>query len=304
LMLNGIVFNIQRYSIDDGPGIRSTIFLKGCPLTCLWCSNPESQKPNPEISHSDVLCNKCGKCLELCNAGALALDDTGLKINRRLCNNCGRCVEVCNPQALKMLGKEMSVDDVFQQVYKDVQYYQISDGGITASGGEPLSQPAFVAALFEKCQQNGVHTCLETSGYGPSEALEKILPYTSLVLFDIKHINSSIHKKLAGKGNEPILRNLELVIKEKKPIIIRTPIIPGYNDSEADITLIAKTMLEMESLRKIQLMPYHKYGIGKYGMLDRQYHLNELTVPSDQKLQEIQNIFESFSIECEVKKEN
>jgi pyruvate formate lyase activating enzyme len=303
-MLKGIVFNIQRYSIDDGPGIRSTIFLKGCPLTCLWCSNPESQKPNPEISHSDALCNKCGKCLDVCNAKAISLDDSGLHIDRGICDDCGRCVDTCSPQALKMLGKEMSVDEVFQQVYKDVQYYQISGGGVTASGGEPLSQSDFVAALFKQCQENGIHTCLETSGYGPIGALEKILPYTSLALFDIKHINSSIHKKLAGKGNEPILRNLELVVRAKKPIIIRTPIIPGYNDSEADIRLIAKAMLEMESLNKIQLMPYHKYGVGKYGMLDRQYHLNELAVPSDTKLQETQEIFESFGIECEVKKEN
>ncbi len=168
--LKGRIFNIQRYSTNDGPGIRSTVFLKGCPLTCLWCSNPESQKSIIEVGHRDTLCNRCGRCIEACGQKAISLlndDAKGVKIDRRLCNNCGECIGVCAEGALVMQGRNVSVEEVFEEIKKDEMFYRNSGGGVTASGGEPLSQPAFVAALFKRCHQSGIHTALDTTGHAP-----------------------------------------------------------------------------------------------------------------------------------------
>ena len=298
--IKGAVFNIQGYSIDDGPGIRTTVFLKGCPLKCLWCSNPESQQPYLEVSHSDSLCNKCGQCITVCDTKAISVDDKGVHIDRNLCNNCGRCTEVCVPQALRIMGKYMIADEVFHEVNKDKDYYKISGGGVTASGGEPLSQAEFVAALFKKCRENDIHTCLETCGFGTKAALDKVLPYTSLILFDIKHIDVTTHRKLTGQSNEPILRNLEYIIDMNIPLIIRAPMIPGYNDSDAEITALAQYMVKM-NLKKINLMPYHKFGIGKYKMLDRSYELADVNA-SNENLEKAKQTFESFGIECDIVK--
>ncbi len=298
--IKGAVFNIQGYSIDDGPGIRTTVFLKGCPLKCLWCSNPESQQPYLEVSHSDSLCNKCGQCLTACETKAICIDDAGVHIDRHLCNNCGRCTEVCVPQALRIMGKQMTADELFHEVNKDKQYYQISGGGVTASGGEPLLQAEFVAALFKKCRENDIHTCLETSGFGTEAALDKVLPYTSLVLFDIKHVDATTHRKLTGQSNEPIIRNLEYIISKNIPLIIRAPMIPSYNDSDTEIEDIARLMKKM-NLKQIHLMPYHKYGVGKYKMLDRQYELADVN-KSEARLEEIKAKFESSGIECDIVK--
>jgi pyruvate formate lyase activating enzyme len=198
------------------------------------------------------------------------------------------------------MGKHMTADEVFLEVNKDKDYYKISGGGVTASGGEPLSQAEFVAALFKKCRENDIHTCLETSGLGTKAALDRVLPYTSLVLFDIKHVDATIHRKLTGQSNEQIWQNLKYIIEKNIPLIIRAPMIPSYNDSDAEITALARSMVKM-NLKKIHLMPYHKYGIGKYKMLDRQYELADVN-KSDARLEEVKAKFESFGIECDIVK--
>jgi pyruvate formate lyase activating enzyme len=297
----GIVFNIQRYSIDDGPGIRSTVFLKGCPLRCLWCSNPESQKAWPEVAHRDSLCNKCGRCREVCSVQAITIDAKGVHISRRLCNTCGKCVEVCNLGALQFFGKEMHVEEVFHEIQKDIQYYNGSGGGITISGGEPLYQPEFTIALLKQCQDKGIHTCIETSGYAEASVLEAVLPYTSLVLFDLKHMDPVIHQKLTGLSNKVIIRNLKLIIAKGNPVIIRVPVIPGKNDSSEELTAIARTVASMNQLRKVDLLPYHGFGMGKYQMLDQRYQLSQLVRPTDIELQRSKQIFEAFRVDCEIR---
>lgn len=300
--VKGIIFNIQRYSVDDGPGIRSTVFIKGCPLRCLWCSNPESQKPWPEVAHRDSVCNKCGQCIEVCDTKAISVDNKGVHINRKLCTNCGKCVEVCAPGALKVFGNEMPVEEVFQEIRRDIQYYQISGGGVTAGGGEPLYQPDFVAALFKRCQDEGIHTCLDTCGCATTAAVDKVLPYTSLVLFDLKCMDPTTHQKLTGRSNKLINRNLELIVARGTPLIIRVPIIPGFNDSDEEVTAIARTVADMNHLNQVNLLPYHKFGTGKYKMLDRRYKLGELAPPTDTKLRRAKEIFESFGINCVIRK--
>ena len=296
----GIIFNIQRYSIDDGPGIRSTVFMKGCPIRCLWCSNPESQNPRPEVTHRDTACTKCGRCVEVCDTQAISVDDLGVHINRKLCITCGKCVEVCSPEALRIMGKEMSVEEVFDELKRDIDYYQNSGGGITVSGGEVLSQPEFVAALLKRCREAGIHTCLDTSGYGDISAVESILPYTSLVYFDLKHMDPLVHRKLTGASIELIIRNLEFIVDSGTPVVIRVPIVPGLNDSDEEITAIARAVSLLTKSTQVHLLPYHKYGMNKYKMLDLEYKLGELAYPTDEKLQRAKEIVESFGIPCEI----
>lgn len=295
-----IIFNIQRFSIEDGPGIRTTVFIKGCPLKCPWCSNPESQNPFSEVAHRDSACNKCGRCEVVCKAQSISLTDRGIKINRKTCTNCGKCVDVCITQALKLYGNEMSVDKVFQEVAKDKLFYKKSGGGVTASGGEPLSQPEFVASLFKQCQETGIHTCLDTCGYATASSWEKVLPYTSLVLFDLKIIEPSKHLAVTSKSNEKILQGLLLVINAEVPFIIRIPIIPSVNNSKENINGIARYLIGLNVRSEINLLPYHRFGQDKYAMLDREYRLNNITSPVVSHLEKLQNIFKSLNLNCKI----
>jgi pyruvate formate lyase activating enzyme len=297
----GIIFNIQRFSIQDGPGIRTTVFLKGCPLHCAWCSNPESQSFKPEILHRDSSCTKCGLCIGACPEKAISIKDKSLSIDRQKCTSCGDCLSVCVPQALKLLGEEITAGEVFRIVKKDADFYWNSGGGVTASGGEPLAQPDFVAALFKLCQDDGIDTCIETSGCASAESLGKVLPYTSLVLFDVKLADAESHRKWTGVSNEEILRNLRIALHSGAPVTIRVPLIPGINDLSRELKKIAG--IAANSLKKpgkVELLPYHRFGTGKYQQLDREYELPELTTQKAPEIQKAKELFESYGLECEV----
>ena len=294
----GYVYNIQRYCIDDGPGIRTTVFLKGCPLKCLWCANPESQKIFPEVGYRASICKKCGKCVTACTKKAISIEGEEIKVDRGLCDNCGDCVEACVPGAQNFYGKEMTVREVFKQVERDLQYYISSNGGVTVSGGEPLMQADFTSALLKKCQTEGIHTCIETCGMATEEQLNKVLPFVSLFLYDLKHMDSMTHKKLTGSANDPILRNLKVIADKGMALIIRLPLIPTCNDSTENLTAIADTVASLTRSVGVEVMPYHNYGENKYEMLDRPYLLKNLKRPSEEKLSETEEIFKSRGIEC------
>jgi pyruvate formate lyase activating enzyme len=299
-MTKAMIFNIQRFSTEDGPGIRTTVFFKGCPLRCSWCSNPESQKEFRELSHRSRVCNQCGKCVEICEPGAISLASKKIKIKRNICTNCGKCVEVCSLGALNMMGKSMTVEEVLREVLRDSDYYAQSGGGVTASGGEPLMQGEFVASFFKRCQQAGVHTALDTSGYASSRILHKVLRYTNLVLFDIKLMDAGLSRRFTGVSNKLILHNAREIDASGIPQIIRVPLIPSINCFEQNIRDIAHFVKSLKQKTPVELLPYHRLGLSKYESLDRRYRLRNEDVPSEEYVHRIQDIFLALGVECKI----
>ncbi|MFB0562254.1 MAG: glycyl-radical enzyme activating protein [Candidatus Lokiarchaeia archaeon] len=295
----GIIFNIQRYSIHDGPGIRTTVFLKGCPLTCKWCANPESINPHPEIFFREERCDQCGNCLKACLQGAITLDENGVQIDRIKCDSCMKCEEVCHTSAISRIGKKITVEEIVTEVMRDEPFYNNSGGGVTISGGEPLYQAKFTLNLLKECKERSLHTALDTSGYAKWEALDEILNYTDLVLFDIKHLNQEMHQNGTGVGNELILRNLEKILKKGVRVWVRVPIIPNYNNSNQHIETLASFLSE-KLIEKVSLLKYHEWGKHKYKFLGRDYPLKETPAINDEKLQSLKSIMESYGLSVTV----
>jgi pyruvate formate lyase activating enzyme len=295
----GLIFNIQRFSVHDGPGIRTTVFLKGCPLNCRWCSNPESQSFFPELMVRDILCKGCGACAETCPQGAVTMSrEEGRRIDREKCDRCFLCVEGCSYQALSVCGKYMNVDEVLDEVLQDRLFYKNSGGGVTLSGGEVLLQNPFAVQVLKACKTEGLHTVLDTSGYGPWQALEALLPFVDLVLFDLKHLDPVTHKKATGVGNKIILENLHKVSK-MAPVWLRIPLIVGFNDSEEQIkkiTLLGKKI----GAQKISLLPYHEGGRSKSEQLGRIYPLSEARAPEEEHLDHLKKIIEKEGLKVTI----
>jgi len=264
----GVIFNIQRYSIHDGPGIRTTVFLKGCQLRCFWCQNPESQKRRPEILFSKEHCTLCARCVSACPTGAGFLLDAHSAIDREKCDGCGECVKICPNDARTLTGKIWPVGEIIQTVIRDKKFYENSGGGVTLSGGDPLSQPEFALAILQSCKEAGLHTVIETCGYASWPSMEKLLDYTDLVLYDIKCIDPAKHKKATGKSNERILENAKRVALLKS-LRVRVPMIPGFNDSPEDVKAIVKFVKKEMGPIEIDLLPYNSLGESKYERLDR-----------------------------------
>ncbi len=295
------VFNIQRFSVQDGPGIRTTVFLKGCPLRCLWCSNPESQSRFPEVVHRDSLCDGCGRCVDVCPVHAISLvGDKKVSIDRALCDNCGQCVDACFLQALQISGKETPVEEMFAEARKDELYYRNSNGGVTASGGEPLLQGELVVELFQRCQHAGYHTTVDTCGYAEASVLERVLRNTDQVLYDLKHMDAAAHREATGVSNQLILDNARLIAALQVPMIVRIPLIPTINDSEDNIRATIDFVLSLEQVTEVDLLPYHRFGMGKYRMLDRGYPLPELLPPPEEHVGRLKAMIESSGLKCEI----
>jgi pyruvate formate lyase activating enzyme len=298
--MSNLVTNIQGYSIHDGPGIRTVVFLKGCGLECQWCSNPECISPVPEVGFIKNLCTKCGKCAEVCPDGALIYEEGELpRINRERCSGCGACSSVCSYKAIVLYGEQMNADEVFDAVNRDKMFYQASGGGVTVSGGEALMQPQFVCDLFEKCRRAGIHTCVETSGYIAESALRQVLPYTDLVLYDLKHLNSEKHRQYTGKPNDLILSNAKIVAASGVETLFRMPLIPKINDDIQNIKMTAEFLHELgNNTLRIELIPYHRLGKGKYESLDKEFHLSEILSPEPNEIDSVKNEFADYNITC------
>jgi pyruvate formate lyase activating enzyme len=278
----GLVFDIQKYSLHDGPGIRTTVFMKGCPLACRWCGNPESMSAKQEIMAYDIRCIRCGKCAEACGTGAITFTEAGREIDWEKCNQCLECTRVCPARGIELVGKYMTVDEVVAKVEQDRIFYDNSGGGMTASGGEPLVQWEFVSSVFEKCREKGIHTALDTSGMAPWNSMERVIEHADLVLFDIKHMDSAIHKQGTGIGNETILENARKVAR-RVATWVRIPLIPGFNDSESNLTRVAHFSAEIGA-QKISILPYHNLGSSKYPKLGRTYPMGDTPLLADEKV--------------------
>jgi pyruvate formate lyase activating enzyme len=276
--MNGNILNVQRFCTHDGPGIRTTVFLKGCPLHCLWCHNPESQAPKREVLYNAEKCLDCRRCLALCQQNCHTLGEDHHQYDRAGCLACGACISPLCP-ALELAGESASVEAVLEEVLKDKAFYDNSGGGLTLSGGEPLYQAEFCLALLSAAKENGLHVCVETCGLASPEILEKLAPLVDIFLFDYKETDPERHKEYTGVENTQILQNLRLLNELGKQIVLRCPIIPTLNDREDHFKGIAALAEELEQVTEICVEPYHAYGSGKYRRLGRAYALPQIEAP-------------------------
>jgi pyruvate formate lyase activating enzyme len=298
---SGWVFNIQRFSIHDGPGIRTTVFLKGCPIRCLWCSNPESQRMEPQIVYWHERCIRCDACVAVCPRSAIEVDESGHKrVLQDRCDLCGRCLEECYAGALEQIGRLVTVDEVLSLVEEDHLFYEQSSGGVTLSGGEPTAQLRFSQRLLQGCRERDIHTTIDTCGHAPWEAWEALLPYLDLILYDLKEIDPARHERYVGVSNELILDNLRRLARTGKSIIVRRPVIPGYNDDEGSIRALARFVQELGAVHEIDLLPYHRFGQGKYKRLGMRYPMGDEPSMKEEEVGGLRDILESYGFRVKI----
>jgi pyruvate formate lyase activating enzyme len=295
----GLVFNIQKFSLHDGSGIRTLVFLKGCPLSCRWCSNPEGQSYAIQLAYNESKCigiEECDRCITACTAGAVRPSVEGIaEIDRERCTDCGDCVEVCPSKALELFGKSMTVDEVLEVVEQDSSFYARSGGGLTLSGGEPLSQTEFSLELLRTAQSRGIDTALETSGQGRWEDLQALCRHANEIFYDIKSMDAQKHKVHAGTGNRLILENFRKLREEFKELrtTVRTPVIPGFNDSRADIEAIVEFLSGIPGSCRYELLAFHRFGESKYKHLGSECPFAELEPPPAEEIAKLRTIIEA-----------
>jgi len=285
---SGWVSNIERYTLHDGPGIRTTVFLTGCPLRCLWCSNPEAQLDHPQLIYLEEKCNGCLRCIARCPQKAISSRENSIKVevNFKKCDHCGECIKVCNVDALMISGERFTAQQVADVVARDKVFYRHSNGGVTLSGGDPLFQPEFSAEILRLCHAEGIHTAIQTCAYTTKDQIDLLIPYLDLAIIDIKHSDSETHKQLTGKPNETILENIIYIDSKQVPIVIQVPLIPGLNDSDQVLKDICNFTMSLTNALGISLLVYHTLGIPKYRSIGRTYAMPEIEVPSADYLKE------------------
>jgi pyruvate formate lyase activating enzyme len=290
----GLIFDIKKYSTNDGPGIRTTVFFKGCPLRCPWCHNPEGQSFLPELIVRAARClSGCSECEAICELRALSKTDTAPVLDRERCTACGKCSDVCPTQAIELVGRRLSAADVMAEIEKDRIFHDESQGGATFSGGEPLVQADFLADLLARCRERGIHTTVDTCGYAPLEAIEKVEGQADLFLFDLKVMDEKRHDKVTGQPNQVILRNLKTLAGRGKKIIIRLPLIAGVNDDVENMRQTAEFLVSLGTVADISLLPYHRLGREKYSGLQKKNRGLHFAPPSEERMKEIKVDLES-----------
>ncbi len=298
-MNTGLIFNIQRYSIHDGPGIRTTVFLKGCPLSCWWCHNPEGQQDGQEIIFWENRCLGCGKCFDHCPSGAIQIKDKKPVTDKTKCTLCGRCVQVCPAQAREILGIKMTVGEVIKEIEKDSIFYEESGGGVTFSGGEPLRQIEFLNHLLDYCRQRRILIAIDTCGHLSWEFLEKVYPKVDLFLYDLKIMDSKKHQKYTGVTNDIILENLKRLSLKHHNIYIRLPIISGVNDDFQNIRELGRFLSSL-NIVQINLLPYHNIGMDKYHRLNKSCRLSRTKPPSEEVLTKISEVLREYGLKVKI----
>ncbi|MBZ5498662.1 MAG: glycyl-radical enzyme activating protein [Acidobacteriia bacterium] len=295
-MIFGTVFNISRYAIHDGPGIRTTVFLKGCPLSCWWCHNPESISPHPEISLRLNRCIRCGTCVDQCPNHALSITDDEVTTDPASCQLCFECAKVCPSDAREVVGRSMTVAEVMTEIKKDVPFYDESGGGVTFSGGEPLMQPAFLLELLDACGRLDIHRAVDTSGHAGRDTLLEVAERTDLFLYDLKHMDPVIHRKFTGVSNELILENLKALSCRPVAIRIRFPLIPGVNDDPLNVERTACFLQKLHRVCYIDILPYHDVASSKYKRFGYNYKLRGLPPSDAAHLQDIAATLSSYGL--------
>jgi pyruvate formate lyase activating enzyme len=295
-MTAGMIFDIKRFSIHDGPGIRTTVFLKGCPLTCGWCHNPESQRSIPELILRPGRCIACGACMDICQRNAITEKTGSYQTDRAACIACGECVEVCYAGAREILGRELHAKDVIEEVLRDQPFFDQSGGGVTFSGGEPLMQPEFLKELLKTSKDNGLHTALDTCGYASREDIDAILDLTDLILFDVKILDDKNHVRYTGASNTLVKKNLSYLSETGQNLIIRYPVLPGVNDSREQIRKLGEYLKNLPTVKRIDLLPYHELSGDKYLRLGLCFDSENWRIPSKEELGEIQYILMDFDL--------
>jgi pyruvate formate lyase activating enzyme len=297
--MTGVVFDIAHWSGHDGPGIRSVVFFKGCPLRCAWCHNPESQRYEPELLVLQSKCVLCGRCITACPSRARQHRDGEIITDRDKCDNCGRCVETCYTEALQISGRRMSARQVMDEIAEDAVFYRNSGGGVTLSGGEPLAQPALAEGIVQGCHSLAIHVAVETCGCVPWSVMECVAPYVDLFLYDLKVIDATRHRKCTGVSNDLVLGNLERLAGMGKQLQVRVPLIPGYTDDDENLLAISEFSNRL-GLARIAFLPYNPTTGAKYGWLERDCSLASTTTQSQERLEQIRTLGRSYGLEVQI----
>lgn len=299
--ITGTVFDLQRFSVHDGPGIRTIVFFKGCTLRCRWCSNPESQHWEKQLAFIKRDCIQCNKCTAACNYNALQISPH-FTVDKERCVLCGDCSDICYPGALAMEGRIVNVVELMTELRRDNSHYRRSGGGITLSGGEAIAQATFSAELLKACKHEGWHTAVETAAFVPQEKFEKTLPYIDLVLLDIKHADSKKHEQFVGKPNELILENAKFIASfPNTELVVRVPLIPGFNDQQDELLAIANIADKLPGVKHLHILPYHRMGENKYGYLNYEYAMGDVKPPKPEDVSKLREAVEKYtSLTCQI----
>ncbi len=300
-MTTGTIFDIKRFAIHDGPGLRTTVFFKGCPLDCWACHNPEGKEKRIDLLVREDRCTLCGDCIDLCETESISLDGKTLRVDRATCTSCGDCIEVCLPGALAIAGREVSAREVLVEIERDMVFYDQSGGGVTFSGGEPLSQTDFLLDLMSKCRERCISTVVDTSGFAPLELVESVAELTDLFLYDVKLLDANRHQDFTGASNDTILQNLEWLAKHGPPVIIRVPLLPGINDDAKNIESLGKFASALSTEIPIDILPYHRAGIDKYTRIGHAYRLLDERPPSEETIGTTVRTLRTYGLKVKVR---
>jgi pyruvate formate lyase activating enzyme len=298
--MEGTVFNIKRYAIHDGPGIRTTVFLKGCPLSCPWCQNPEGIVPEPDLIWRESRCIGCRDCVEACPTGALSFPEERLHIDTNLCDVCGLCAAACFAEALEVVGRRMRVADVMTEVEKDKVFYEQSGGGVTVSGGEPFLQADFLERILRSCKKAGFHTAVDTSGYAERDTIVRVAEYVDLFLWDLKIMEDQAHREYTGVSNAAIIENLRALSRAGKHAIVRFSLVPGVNDNESNVRALGGFVASLEGVDRIDILPYQDAWLHKYKSLRRERDPITFEPPTAERIKAVETKLTEFGLNIRI----